>query len=375
MRAAELKREGKDVIGLGMGEPDFGTPEHISAAGIQAIKDGQTRYTAVDGTPELKAAIIQKFKNENLLEYEPSQILVSSGAKQSLYNLMVALLNEGDEVIIPAPYWVSYPDMAILADGVPVIVEAGPEQNFKITAAQLEAAITPRTRLLVLNSPSNPTGMAYSAAELAAIGAVLKANKDVWIVSDDIYEHIFWGKEKFQTLLNVCPDLSDRTITINGVSKAYAMTGWRIGYAVGTTAMIAGMRKVQGQSTSNPCSISQAAAVAALSGDQSCIKTMTTAFQERHNFIVDALNKVPGFHCLPADGAFYAFPDVREAIKKLDGVNNDVELAEFFLNNGGVATVPGSAFGAPGHLRLSYATSIDVLEDAIGRMKAALESA
>jgi len=372
MRAAELKREGKDIIGLGMGEPDFGTPDHISKAAIQAIHDGQTRYTAVDGTPELKAAIINKFKNENQLNFEANQILVSSGAKQSLYNLLVALLNPGDEVIVPAPYWVSYPDMALLADGQPVIIDAGPEQNFKITADQLAAAITDKTRLLMLNSPSNPTGMAYSKDELAALGAVLEAHPNVWIVSDDIYEHIYWGKEEYRTLLNVCPSLTDRTVTINGVSKAYAMTGWRIGYAAGPVGIIAGMRKVQGQSTSNPCSVSQAAATAALAGDQDCITTMTKAFKERHYYFVDALNKIPGFSCLPADGAFYAFPDVNEAIANTEGVSNDVDLAEYLLNNAGVATVPGSAFGTPGHLRLSYATSTDVLTDAINRIKAAL---
>ncbi len=371
MRAAELKAAGEDVIGLGMGEPDFDTPEHIREAAIEAIRQGQTRYTAVDGTPALKQAIIDKFKRENGLEFTAKEIIVSSGAKQSIYNLMVALLNPGDEVIVPAPFWVSYPDMALLADGQPVIVSCGPESQFKITAEQLEAAITDKTRLLMLNSPSNPTGMAYTSAELKALGEVLARHPRVMICSDDIYEHIYWGDEPYQCLLNVCPELKERTITVNGVSKAYAMTGWRIGYAAAPEALTAGMRKVQGQSTSNPCSVSQAAAVAALNGDQSCITTMNRAFKERHDFIVQALNDIPGFRCQPGQGAFYAFPDVREAMQKA-GFDNDVDFAEHLLNQAKVATVPGSAFGAEGFLRLSYATSIDVLGEALNRIREAL---
>ncbi len=371
MRAAELKAAGEDVIGLGMGEPDFDTPEHIREAAIEAIRQGQTRYTAVDGTPALKQAIIDKFKRENGLSFNAKQIIVSSGAKQSIYNLMVALLNPGDEVIVPAPYWVSYPDMALLADGRPVIVSCGPESQFKLTAEQLEAAITDKTRLLMLNSPSNPTGMAYTSDELKALGEVLARHPQVYICSDDIYEHIYWGDEPYQCLLNVCPELQERTITVNGVSKAYAMTGWRIGYAAAPEALVAGMRKVQGQSTSNPCSVSQAAATAALNGDQSCIAEMNQAFRQRHDFIVQALNEIPGFSCQPGQGAFYAFPDVREAMRKA-GFDNDVDFAEHLLNQAKVATVPGSAFGAEGFLRLSYATSIDVLQEALNRIRQAV---
>ncbi len=370
MRAAELRAAGEDVIGLSMGEPDFDTPEHVRKAGVTAISAGQTRYTAVDGTPQLKAAITGKFARENSLTFTPDQILVSSGAKQCIFNLMLALINPGDEVIIPAPYWVSYPDMAMLAEGEPARVNAGPAQHFKITAEMLESAITPRTRLLILNSPSNPTGMVYSQGELRALGEVLLRHDRIYVMSDDIYEHIYWGREPYRCLLNVCPELAERTITVNGVSKAYAMTGWRIGYAAGPTEIIAAMRKIQGQSTSNPCSISQAAAIAALEGDQSCIATMGMAFHKRHDYFVAALNRIPGFGCLPAQGAFYAFPDVSEAIEATAGVSNDIELAEHLLNRANVATVPGTAFGAPGHLRLSYATSIDVLQKAVERIKA-----
>lgn len=372
MRAAELKAAGENIIGLGMGEPDFDTPDHIQQAGIDAIQSGKTRYTAVDGTAALKQAIIDKFSNENQLSFTPKQIIVSSGAKQSIFNLLVALLNPGDEVIIPAPYWVSYPDMTLLADGKPVILEAGPEQSYKITASQLESAITARTRLIILNSPSNPSGMAYDSQELKALAEVLKKHPQVYVCSDDIYEHIYWGQEPYHCLLNVCPELADRTITVNGVSKAYAMTGWRIGYAAGPEDVVAAMRKTQGQSTSNPCSISQAAATAALSGDQSGIATRNAAFKERHDFVVKRLNQIPGFRCLEGQGAFYAFPDVSEAIRNIDNVSNDVEFAEFLLNKAGVATVPGSAFGSEGHLRLSYATSIEVLDDAISRIEKAL---
>jgi aspartate aminotransferase len=371
-RVAELRAAGKDIIGLGAGEPDFGTPEHISAAAIGAINDGFTRYTAVDGTPGLKKAIIAKFKRDNGLDYAPEQILVSCGGKQSFYNLCQALLNSGDEVIIPAPYWVSYPDMVLLADGEPVIIATGVDTRFKITPQQLEGAITARTRLVVLNSPSNPTGVAYTKAELAALGGVLRNHPQVLIATDDMYEHILWSDEAFCNILDACPDLYERTIVLNGVSKAYAMTGWRIGYAGGPADLIKAMKKIQSQSTSNPTSISQVAAQAALDGDQSCIAPMLKAFHERHDFVVAELNKMPGVNCLPADGTFYCFPHVQEVIDRLDGVANDVELAEYLLEKAGVALVPGSAFGAPGYVRFSFCTSMDVLTEALARLNKAL---
>ena len=371
-RVAELRAAGKDIIGLGAGEPDFDTPDHIKKAAIKAIKDGFTRYTAVDGMPSLKQAIIAKFKQDNGLDYTPEQILVSCGGKQSFYNLAQALLNPGDEVIIPAPYWVSYPDMVRLADGEPVIIRAGVETNFKITPEQLEAAITPKTRIFVINSPSNPTGVAYSKAELAALGEVLKHCPQILIATDDMYEHILWSKEPFSNILNACPDLYERTIVLNGVSKVYAMTGWRIGYAGGPADLIKAMKKVQSQSTSNPASISQVAAQEALEGDQSCIQPMIKAFKERHDYVVSALNKIDGVTCLPADGTFYVFPHVQEVIDRLDGVNDDIELAEHLLDEAGVALVPGSAFGAPGYVRISFATSMEILNDALTRLANAL---
>jgi aspartate aminotransferase len=371
-RVAELRAAGKDIIGLGAGEPDFDTPDHIKKAAIKAIKDGFTRYTAVDGMPSLKQAIIAKFKNDNGLDYTPGQILVSCGGKQSFYNMAQALLNPGDEVIIPAPYWVSYPDMVRLAEGEPVIIRAGVETNFKITPEQLEAAITPKTRIFVINSPSNPTGVAYSKAELAALGEVLKHCPQVLIATDDMYEHILWSKEPFSNILNACPDLYERTIVLNGVSKVYAMTGWRIGYAGGPADLIKAMKKVQSQSTSNPASISQVAAQEALEGDQSCIQPMIKAFKERHDYVVSALNKIDGVTCLPADGTFYVFPHVQEVIDRLDGVNDDIELAEHLLDEAGVALVPGSAFGAPGYVRISFATSMEILNDALTRLANAL---
>ena len=371
-RVGELRAAGQDIIGLGAGEPDFDTPEHIKAAAIEAIHSGFTRYTAVDGTPELKKAIIAKFRRDNGLDYTPGQILVSCGGKQSFYNLCQSLLNSGDEVIIPAPYWVSYPDMVRLADGEPVVIRAGAESGFKISPAQLEAAITDRTRLVVINSPSNPTGVAYTRDELAALGEVLKAHPQILIATDDMYEHIIWSEEPFSNILNPCPDLYERTIVLNGVSKVYAMTGWRIGYAGGPAALIKAMKKVQSQSTSNPTSISQVAAQAALEGDQSCIAPMIRAFRERHDFVVSALNDIPGVECLPADGTFYCFPKVQAVIDRLDGVSDDIGLAEYLLDKAGVALVPGSAFGAPGYVRLSFATGLDVLEDALGRLSRAL---
>ena len=371
-KAAELRRAGRDVIGLGAGEPDFDTPEHIRAAGIAAIEQGFTRYTAVDGIPELKDAICAKFKRDNSLAYEPAQVLVSSGAKQTLYNVCQALLGPGDEVVIPAPYWVSYPAMALLADAEPVIVSAGPDQGFKMTAEQLDAAITERTRLLILNSPSNPTGVTYTRDDLVALGEVLARHPRVIIATDDMYEHIYWGDEPFVSLAEACPDLYDRTLTVNGVSKAYAMTGWRIGYAGGPLPLINAMKKVQSQSTSNPCSIAQKAAVAALDGDHACVREMTKHFHERHEYVHGALNALPGFECLPATGAFYSFPDVTGAIAQLPGIEDDTQLAEFFLEEAEVAVVPGIAFGAPGHIRLSYACGMETLEKAIGRLEKAL---
>jgi len=371
-KAAELKRAGRDILGLGAGEPDFDTPDHIKAAAVEAIRAGRTKYTGVEGIPELRAAICEKFRRDNQIDYQPNQVLVSCGAKQSIYNLAMALLGPGDEVIIPAPYWVSYPDIVLLADATPVIVSAGAAQNFKITAAQLEAAITPRTRLLILNSPSNPTGVAYSRAELEALAEVLRAHPQVMTATDDIYEHIYWGQEPFCSLVTAAPDLHERVVTINGVSKVYAMTGWRIGYAAGPRKLIGAMNKLQGQSTSNPCSISQYAALAALTGDQSCVAEMNVAFRQRHDWLVEALNKLPGISCLPADGAFYAFPDVSGAIAVLDSVDDDTSFAEYLLEKSGVAVVPGIAFGAPGHVRLSFACALEMLQDAVGRIATAL---
>jgi len=367
-RANELRASGKDVIGLGAGEPDFDTPEHIKQAAISAINDGFTKYTAVDGTPELKQAIIDKFQRDNQLQYRPDQVLVSCGGKQSFFNLCQAILNKGDEVIIPSPYWVSYPDMVLLADGTPKFIEADISQNFRITAKQLEAAITPQTRLIVINSPSNPTGMSYSHQELAELAAVLLRHPHVLIATDDMYEHILWQNESFKNIVTIEPKLFNRTIVLNGVSKAYSMTGWRIGYAAGPVDIIKAMKKIQSQSTSNPTSISQVAAQAALNGDQSCIATMLTAFKERHDKVIPLLNNIDGVSCLASSGTFYAFPSVIGLIDRIDSVSNDIELAEFILNSVGVATVPGSAFGLPGYLRLSYATSMDNLTEAISRI-------
>jgi len=372
-KAQELRAAGKDIIGLGTGEPDFETPEHIKQAGIKAIESGFTRYTAVDGTASLKAAIIAKFKRDNQLDYQPNQILVSSGGKQSFYNLCQALLNDGDEVIIPAPYWVSYPDMAILGGGVPVIVQTGMEQNFKITPEQLDNAITDKTRLFVINSPSNPTGVSYTRADLAALGEVLLKHPQVMIASDDMYEHILWADEPFANILNACPELYDRTFVLNGVSKAYAMTGWRIGYAAGPEPLIKAMKKVQSQSTSNPNSIAQVAAEEAINGDQSCIAEMLVHFKARHDYVVKRLNDMNNVSCLPSQGAFYSFPDMRAAIAALDGIDDDLQLAEYLIDKANVAVIPGSAFGQPGYMRISFATSMENLEKALDRIEKALK--
>ena len=368
-RAAALRAEGKDVIGLGAGEPDFDTPDHIKAAAIEAINSGKTKYTAVDGTASLKQAIINKFKRDNGFDYAAEQILVSVGGKQSFYNLAQAILDAGDEVIIPAPYWVSYPDMTLLADGVPVVVECGAETQFKITPEQLAAAITPKTRLFVINSPSNPTGMAYSKDELAALGEVLRQHPQVLIATDDMYEHILWDAGSFVNILNACPDLTDRTMVLNGVSKAYSMTGWRIGYAAGPANIIKAMKKIQSQSTSNPTSISQYAAETALNGSQQCIADMIVHFKQRHDYVVDRLNKMPGVNCLSTDGTFYVFPSVTGLIDAIDGVNDDLELAEYLIEKAGVALVPGSAFGSPGFARISIATSMENLSNALDRIE------
>ena len=371
-RAAALRAEGKDVIGLGAGEPDFDTPDHIKAAAIEAINSGKTKYTAVDGTASLKQAIIDKFKRDNGFDYAAEQILVSVGGKQSFYNLAQAILDAGDEVIIPAPYWVSYPDMTLLADGVPVVVECGAETQFKITPDQLAAAITPKTRLFVINSPSNPTGMAYSKDELAALGEVLRQHPHVLIATDDMYEHILWDAGSFVNILNACPDLTDRTMVLNGVSKAYSMTGWCIGYAAGPASIIKAMKKIQSQSTSNSTSISQYAAEAALNGPQQCIADMMVHFKQRHDYVVDRLNKMPGVECLSTDGTFYVFPSVTGLIDAIDGVNDDLELAEYLIEKAGVALVPGSAFGAPGFARISIATSMENLSNALDRIEKAI---
>jgi aspartate aminotransferase len=369
--AAELRAAGRDLISLGAGEPDFDTPQHIKDAAIEAIQRGATKYTPIDGAAELKAAIRRKFLRENELDYDASQILVTSGAKQALFNLCLALLGPGDEAIVPAPYWVSYPDMVRLAGADPVIVEAGIEQDFRITASQLEAAITDRTRLLFLNSPCNPTGASYSGAELRALGSVLERHSKVVVVSDDIYEHIHWADEPFVSFASACPGLKERTVTTNGVSKAYAMTGWRIGYAAGPHELISAMKTVQSQSTSNACSVSQAAAVAALDGDQACVAEMKAAYKARHDFVVAALNRIPGIECRPGEGTFYAFPKVQQAIEAM-GLRDDIELVERLLNEANVACVPGSAFGAPGYLRMSFACSMDELEESMRRVEKAV---
>ena len=369
-RAAELRAAGKDIIGLGAGEPDFDTPVHIKNAALRAIADGKTKYTPVDGTAELKQAVIDKFKRDNDLDYAPDQILVSSGGKQSFFNLALALLNAGDEVIIPAPYWVSYPDMVTIAEGVPVIVKATLENRFKLTPEQLEAAITDKTRLVVLNSPSNPTGTAYTRNELEGLAEVLKKYPDILIATDDMYEHIIWSEEPFCNILMACPELYSRTIVLNGVSKAYSMTGWRIGYCGGPAWLIKNMKKIQSQSTSNACSIAQAAATEALNGSQECVQVMLRAFRKRHDYVVERLNQLPGVTAIESDGTFYAFPDFSEAMKKL-GYEKDADLAEMLLEKG-VALVPGSAFGADGCMRLSYATSDQALETALDRLEEAL---
>ena len=371
-KAAELKAAGRDIIALSAGEPDFDTPEHIKEAAIKAIRDGKTKYTAAGGMPELKQAAADKFRRENNLAYNPNQVLVSCGAKHSIYNLMQALLNPGNEVIIPSPYWVSYPDMVKLAGAEPVVVRAGIRQRFKITGKQLERSITENTRLVMLNSPSNPTGVSYSDTELAGLAAVLVEHPEIVVLTDDIYEHVLWGQDGFRNILNVCPDLADRTVVVNGVSKAYSMTGWRIGYLGGPSALVKAAQKIQSQSTSNPSSVSQYAALAALNGDQTYIRESTAIFKQRHDFVHAGLNAIDGVECTASDGTFYSFPNMQGVIDKLDGIKNDVELGEYLLEQAEVALVPGSAFGAKGYMRLSYATSMENLETAIQRLGDAL---
>ena len=377
-RAAKLKAEGKDIIGLGAGEPDFDTPQHIKDAAIAAINKGQTKYTPVSGTPGLKNAIVGKFKRENGFAFEPKQILVSCGGKQSFFNLVLSVINPGDEVIIPAPYWVSYPDIVLIAEGKPVFIDTGIEQNFKISARQLEAAITSKTKMFVINSPSNPSGAVYTMDELKALGEVLRKHPQILIATDDMYEHILLSGQQFVNIANACSDLLPRTVVLNGVSKAYSMTGWRIGYCGGPAHIITAMENIQSQSTSNPSSISQAAAEAALNGDQSCIDPMIAAFKERNIFVTEQLNQMNGVRCLLSDGAFYAFADVRESIgnlfnKKLIGAQDDIAYSEYLLINAGVAVVPGSAFGCDGYVRLSFATSMENLKQALSRIKNVLK--
>jgi aspartate aminotransferase len=367
-KAAQLRAEGKDVIGLGTGEPDFDTPEHIKQAAIRALQDGYTKYTPVDGIPQLKQAIADKLKRDNELNYEPDQVLVSVGGKQSIFNLCQAYLNEGDEVLIPAPYWVSYPDMAILAGGKPVFINTTIEDDFKVTAEQIEAAITPQTKLIFFNSPSNPSGKTYRLDELKAIGEVLLKHPHVLIATDDMYEHIVWSIDGFHNILNATPELYDRTIVLNGVSKAYSMTGWRIGYAAGPQKLITAMKKIQSQSTSNPCSIAQYAALEALNGSQDCLKEMLNAFKARHDFVYERLGSIDGVSVIPSDGTFYIFPDFSEIIAR-KGLENDIAFAEALLQEVGVAVVPGSAFGNEGCIRLSFATSNDILNEALNRIE------
>lgn len=387
-KIAAIQAQGKKVIPLGLGEPDFDTPLHIKQAAIQAINEGFTKYTPIDGIIALRQAVVDKFMQDNKLHYNLNQIIISSGSKQSFYNMAQVLLNPGDEVILPAPYWVSYPDMIMLAGAKPIYLKTDIQQGYKITPAQLSAAITPKTRLFVLNSPSNPSGMAYSKKELAELGEVLLKHPQIIIASDDIYEHIYWGNEPFANILNACPELYDRTIILHGVSKTYAMTGWRIGFAAGPASLIQAMGIIQGQSTSGPCSISQKAALAALTGDQNCVTEMNKAFKERHDYIVTALNTIPGVRCLPNQGTFYALPNVEGLIERIKesntntastasitgavkNISTDGELGNWLLDEMGVAVTAGTPFGAPGHLRLSYATSMENLQEAVQRFKLA----
>jgi aspartate aminotransferase len=377
-KAAELRAAGKSVISLSVGEPDFETPRSAREAGIKAIQDGFTRYTAVPGIPELRKAIAAKFKRDNSLDYEPEDILVSTGGKQCIFNLLMALINPGDEAIIPSPYWVSYPDMVLLAEGKPVIVETTAAADFKLTAADLEAAITPRTKMLFLNSPSNPTGMAYSHDDLAALGAVIRKHPNIIVATDDMYEKILFDGKTFATFAQVNPDLKEQTVTLNGVSKAYCMTGWRIGFCAGPRALIKAMSKIQGQSTSNPNSIAQKAALAALTGPTDELEEMVQTYESRRTWLVNAINAIPGMHSIVPDGAFYVFPSVAGWLGKTTAsgktLSDDLVICEWLLEEAGVALVPGTEFGAPGFVRFSYAVSQDTLEDAVNRIAKAAAS-
>jgi aspartate aminotransferase len=373
-RAQELQDAGEDIISLSIGEPDFDTPNHIKDAAIQSIKDGQTKYTAVDGIKPLKLAIIEKFKNENNLTYALDQILVSCGAKHSIFNALSAILNPGDEVIILAPYWVSYPDMVKLCDGTPVIVKADIEHDFKVSAAQLKAAMTNKTRAVIINSPSNPSGISYDESELKALGEVILEQPGVVVISDDIYEHHIWRNRPYKNIVNACPDLYDRTIVVNSVSKTYAMTGWRIGYVGGPAKIVGAMKKAQSQNTSSPPTASQYAALEALTGDQACVGEMTAAYKQRHDFIYAELQTMPGIKCLPSDGTFYSFPSVEGLLNINPAITNDIEFAEYLLNEAGVAVIPGSAFGVAGYIRICYTTSMDQLVDAVKRIRKAINN-
>jgi aspartate aminotransferase len=372
-RAEELQAQGKPIINLSIGEPDFDTPEHIKEAAIRAIHDGRTKYTLVDGITELKQAIANKFAKENKLHYELNQILVSCGAKHSLYNLFNAILNPGDEVIIIAPYWVSYPDIVKLNDGTPVIINTDQSNHFKVSAEQLKSAITKKTRAIIINSPSNPSGIAYSKEELAQLGNVVRNYPDILVVTDDIYEHNLWDQASFANMINACPDLYQQSVVINGVSKSYAMTGFRIGYAAGPTKIIAAMKKAQSQITSNPTSVSQYAALAALTQDQSCIQTMCHAYKERHDFVLSQLQKIDGVTAIPSDGTFYTFPNVKDLFSEHNGIQTDLAFSEYLLNEAEIAVIPGSAFGTAGHIRLSYATSLANLQHAFERLEFAIK--
>ena len=371
-KAMALKAQGIDIISLSAGEPDFDTPDHIKDAAIQAIHRGETKYTPVDGTPELKEAIIEKFSRDNNLLYQQENILVSSGAKQTCFNLFQAVLEHGKEAVIISPYWVSYPDMVLLANGSPVILKTSFENNFQFKAEDLDAVLTKNTRLIMLNSPSNPTGITYTKDQYQIIGEVLENYSDVLIATDDMYEHIYWGNDKFCSFAEACPDMIDRTITINGVSKAYAMTGWRIGYCGGPEKIITAMKKIQGQSTSNASSVSQAAAVVALNGSHQPVHSMAKEYERRHTFIFKALNSIKGFKTVAATGAFYTFPEVTGVIKDLN-LSDDIELSDYLIEKANVAVVPGSAFGAKGHIRLSFATSMELLKEAVSRIKEVLK--
>ena len=371
-KAMEMRSAGINVISMSAGEPDFDTPQHIKDAAKAAMDNGMTKYTQVDGVPDLKEAIIKKFRNDNELSYKPENILVSTGAKQTLYNLFQAILGDGDEVIIISPYWVSYPDMVLLADAKPVFVDTFQENNFSLDLNAFSNAINEKTKLVIINSPSNPTGITFSRSDYESIGAILENYPNAYVATDDMYEYIYWGDEPFISFAQACPSLFDRTITINGVSKSYAMTGWRIGYCGGPSDVIGGMKKVQSQSTSNASSISQAAAIAALNGSKDEIDSMVKQYKLRHDYLYSALNDIDGFKTTPGTGAFYLFPDVTNVIEQ-KGFSDDVELSQYLIEKANVAVVPGSAFGSPGYIRLSYATSLELIKEAVNRISNSLD--